>query len=98
MKALCKRYYPYEPNDVITLSYQTFHTGETYDYEEIYRFNSSGITETWYLVKYDDEYAKGELFSEFDFEFYFLSTKKQRKIKLYNLANEQDIQRMIYGT
>lgn len=96
MKAICKQYYPYEPIDAMTLSCQIFHTGETYEYEEIY-YDKSGETETWYRVRTFDEYTKSELFTEFDFNSYFISTKKQRKIKLDNLANERDIQKMIYG-
>lgn len=96
MRAYCKKYYPYEPIDDFTLSRQLFYTGETYRYDELYYNGDFGMTEKWYLVIYD-EYEKAELFDKSDFDFYFIDTKKQRKIKLYNLANEQDIQRIIYG-
>ena len=94
MEAICKKSYPYEPNDAITLRLQIFYSGENYKYEEIF-YENSGVTETWYFVK-KNEY-NGELFTELDFNSYFISFKKQRKIKLENLANEQDINRLIYG-
>lgn len=95
MKAICKRSYPYETEQDIRTYYQLFIKGKSYEYENTYPKISDKIEE-WYFVK-NDELDATETFNQIDFETFFISEKELRKIKLETLANEQDIQRIIYG-
>lgn len=93
MKAKCKKTYPYDSEDILKTSSQIFIKNENYEYKIL----NTDSCENWYLVQPHDEYSKSELFNESEFEIYFISSNDIRKIKLENIANEQDIQRIVYG-
>lgn len=75
-KCICKLDYP-GPG-----SYQTFLSGETYEYDNIW---NETLQEFWYSVKNDID--RFELFSNIDYKDYFISLKELRKQKLNKIKN-----------
>jgi hypothetical protein len=56
MRAYCKKYYPYDPNDIPNIIHQSYLTGKTYDMKMFYHMD-----EKWYRLV--DEKNSEDLFS-----------------------------------
>jgi hypothetical protein len=83
MKALCKKYYPYDENDAYSMSLQSYFTGRTYNTEKIFHEN-----EFWFIVI--DEWENEDLFAPNEFEEYFYDIAKLRKEKLNKIIENYE--------
>jgi len=84
MEAICKNYYPYDvklqPN--IKLSDQSFLTGNTYKIT----YRNFVNNQNWYQV--ENENGGRELFTEDEFNDYFLTLSEIRRLKLKKLKRK----------
>lgn len=78
MRAYCKKYYPYYPNDIPNIIHQSYLTGKTYDMKMFYHMD-----EKWYRLV--DEKNSEDLFSLAEFNDYFYDIAEHRKKKLKKL-------------
>ena len=81
MKALCIRYYPYEPGFGIDLTYCSYLTGKSYEILDTIYVES----ELWYRM--ESESSKPDLFSNEEFKDYFKTPAQMRKEKLQKLED-----------
>jgi len=82
MKALCIRYYPYEPGGYgIDLKYCSYLTGKSYEILD----NIYIDAELWYRMK--SEHGAPDLFTNEEFKDYFKTPAQMRRDKLQKLED-----------
>lgn len=80
MEAICKKDYPFDQNQYKNnmKDFQSFLNGKTYKCERFFHNKNY-----WYRIKNEEDGT--DLFSEDEFNDYFLSIAKMRKLKIKKL-------------